>query len=96
MQAKENDQSTGDRREKIAIPNQERAYGASGGAKGDKDDGKSGDEGQRRSKQTTAGGLAFFELLDANAREHRDVAGHQGEDARGKERNDPRKERIEY
>ena len=86
VQAEEDDQRAGDGRERGAIAQEEGADGAGGCAEGNEDDGKSGDECEGRGEQAGAGRFAFFQLLDADAGEHGNVAGHQRKDAWGEKR----------
>ena len=81
VQAEEDDQCAGDGGERCTIAQEEGTHGAGGGAEGNEDDGKSGDECEGGGEQAGAGSFAFFQLLDADAGEHGDITGHQRKDA---------------
>ncbi len=61
--------------------------GAGRGAERNEDDGEAGDECERGGEESGAGWLALTQLFHADAREHRDVAGDQGQNA-GREEGD--------
>src|ERR1700722_2482210 len=90
MQAKHQDQRSSHGREGGPVAQQERADGAGGGSESDEDHRKADDEGQRGPDQAAAGGLAFFELFDADAGQHGNIAGNQREYAGREKRDQPR------
>jgi len=96
VQAEEDDQRAGDGRKRCAIAQEEGTDRAGGRAEGNEDYGKSGDECQGGGEQAGAGSFSFFELFDADAREHGDVAGHQRKDAWGEEGNQACEKRGKY
>ena len=77
VESEEKDESPGHRGEKRPVPEKERADGAGGCAKGNKDNREAGDKRESRSEQARAGSLALAELLHADAGEHGDVAGNK-------------------
>src|SRR5438067_2103370 len=91
MQAEQNNQRAGDRRERCAVFTQERTDGAGRRAEGNEHGGKSEDERKGRRKKSAARLLALPELLHADAGQHRDIAGHKRQHARRKKRNQSRK-----
>jgi len=89
VKAEEKDQGSRDRREKRAVLAKEGANCAGRGAERNKNDGKAGNECERRSKQAGARNLALAELLHADAGEHGDVAGNERQNTGRKKRNEP-------
>src|SRR5439155_1373099 len=77
VESEEKDESPGHRGEKRAVPEKERADGAGGCAKRNKNNREAGDKRESRSKQAGAGNLALAELLHADRGEHGDVAGNK-------------------
>src|SRR5882672_6799618 len=92
MKTEEKNESAGDGSEERAILAEEGTDGAGGCAEGNEHDGKAGDKGERRREKAGGWHLSFPELLHADAGEHGDVAGHQWQNARREEGNQPREE----
>src|SRR6202000_362539 len=90
MQTEQKNERARDRSQRRAVLAEESADGAGRGAKCDEDRGKSDDKGERRGEQSRARRLTLAQLLHADARQHRDVSGHQRQNARRQERNQPR------
>ena len=93
MQAEQNNQRAGDRRERRAVFAQERTDGAGRCAKRNENRGKSNDKRKRRRKKSAARLLPLPQLLHADAGQHRDIAGHERQHARRKKRNQSSKKR---
>ena len=79
-----------------AIANQERAHGAGRSAKRDEHDRESEHERERRAQKAPRGALSLLQLLDADARKHRDVARDERQDTRREKRDQPSDERRKY
>jgi len=86
MQAKKNNERASNGGQQDAILAKKSADCAGGCAKRNKDRGKSGDERQRRGEESRFRGVAFAQLLHADAREHGDIAGNEREHAGGQKR----------
>ena len=92
VKSEKKDEGTGDGREERAILAKKRADRAGGSSKGNKDDRESANESEGGSEETGARHFAFAELLHADAGEHGNVAGHERQNAGGKERDESGKE----
>src|SRR5579863_1949586 len=90
VQAKKKNERAGDGRERCTVLAKKSADRTRRGAERDEDRRKSENESERRSEQSRARGLPLAQLLHANAREHRDVSGHERQDARRQKGNQPR------
>src|SRR5580698_280828 len=93
VQAEEQDQSTGDRRERRAMLPEESADGAGRRTERDEHSRESENESERGGEQTRAWRLTLAQLLHADAGKHRDVSGHQRQHARRQKRNQSREKR---
>src|SRR5438477_1766866 len=93
MQAEQNNQRTGDRRERCTIFAQERTDGAGRCAKRNEYGRKSEHKRKRRCKKSAARLLPLPKLLHANSGQHRNVSGHERQHARRKKRNQSREKR---
>src|SRR5438552_12685222 len=87
VESEEKNESPGHRGEKRAVPKKERADGAGGCAKRNKNNREAGDKRESRSKQAGAGNLALAELLHADPGEHGDVPGNKRQNT-GREKRD--------
>ena len=88
VKAEENDESASDGSERGAIFLEEAADGAGGSAERDEDEGETSDEGESGGEKSGTGAFTFTKLVEADAGEHGDVAGHKGEHAGRKERDE--------
>jgi hypothetical protein len=89
VEAEEENQGSGDGSEESAVLEKEGTDSAGRGAKRYEHDGKTGNEGERGREKAGTWHVALAELLHADAGEHGDVAGHERQDTRRKEGNQP-------
>src|SRR5882724_5977835 len=92
VKAEEKNQGTRDGSEERAILAEEGTDSAGGCAKGNEHHRKASDKGERRREKAGGWHVALAELLHADAGEHGNVAGHQRQNARREEGNQPREE----
>src|SRR4029077_10039930 len=94
MQAEQDYDSPGNRSHQRLMLQQKLSDGARRSAETDEYHGESRDKRQRGSKQAITRGLPRAQLLDADARKHRDIARHERKHARRQERDDSRYEGV--
>src|SRR5579863_9552763 len=90
VETEQKNQSASNGGKRRAVLAKKSADGTGGRAEGNEDGRESEDESERRSEQSRARRLTLAQLLHADAGKHRDVSGHERQNARRQEGNESR------